>query len=325
MSNKLLVTYNMDHLPEFQIKASYFDTTCHSTDYADLFDTIPNYDYLIPSVKYKLDRKLLLNAGKLKAISTPSTGTDHIDFRTCAELGIEVFSMKNDTEFLSKITATAELAFSHILNIMRKIPSAYLHVLGGKWDASKFCGHELQGKTLGIVGYGRLGKMMGDYGLAFHMSVIAYDPYKTIQMVGIQQVNLDELLSKSDIITLHVHLNDETIGLISRDAFRQMKKGVIIVNTSRGAVVDSNALLNAMRDGTVSGAGLDVIDNELAGNTSMHPLVEYARKHDNLIITPHIGGVTVDSQRKAFVHALEKLIDFDIEVNGLNRKSEIIK
>jgi D-3-phosphoglycerate dehydrogenase / 2-oxoglutarate reductase len=321
MSNKLIVTYKMDHLPEFQKKAGYFDTTCQPIDYADLFDIIPDYDYLVPSVRYKLDRKLLLNAGKLKAISTPSTGTDHIDFLTCEELGIKVFSMKNDTEFLSTITATAELAFSHILNVMRMFPSAYLHVLDGKWDASGFCGHELQGKTLGIVGFGRLGSMMGDYGLAFRMSVIACDPYKTIQTDGIRQVNLDELLCKSDIITLHIHLNDETTGLIGRDAFRQMKRGVIIVNTSRGAIIDSNALLDAMEDGTVSGAGLDVIENELEGNTTVNPLVEYARKHDNLIITPHIGGVTIDSQRKAFIHALEKLINFD--KGALGQHSEV--
>ena len=155
---------------------------------------------------------------------------------------------------------------------------------------------------------------MGDYGLAFRMSVIAYDPFIKIEREGIRQVNFDELLNKSDVITIHIHLNEETRGLIGKDIFRQMKRGVVIVNTSRGAIIDSNALIDAMEDGTVSGAGLDVIDNELAGNTSDHPLVKYARSHEKLIITPHMGGVTIDSQRKAFIHALNKLIDFDKEV-----------
>ncbi|HBE42402.1 MAG TPA: hypothetical protein DDW27_14590 [Bacteroidales bacterium] len=311
MKKKLIVAYNMNHLPDFHARASNFITTCQAIDYIDLFEKIPDYEYLIPSVKYALDRKLLMNAVKLKAISTPSTGTDHIDFTACEELGIKVFSMKNDTEFLSNITATAELAFALILNVIRMIPSANLHVLDGKWDASGFCGRELQGKTLGIIGFGRLGSIMGDYGLAFRMSVIAYDPYKKIQREGIRQVNFDELLNKSDIITIHVHLNDETRGMIGRDVFRQIKRGVVLVNTSRGAIIDSDALIEALEDGTVYGAGLDVIDNELAGNITEHPLVKYARRKSNLIITPHIGGVTVDSQQKAFIHALEKLIDFD--------------
>jgi len=315
MTQKLIIAYNLGHLPDFQEKANYFDTTYLPGNYSDLFATVPDYDYLIPSVKYKLDRELLLNATKLKAISTPSTGTDHIDFQACEELGIKVFSMKNDIGFLSNITATAELAFSHILNVSRKVPSAFRHVLNGEWNSSMFCGRELQGKTLGIVGFGRLGSMMSDYGLAFRMSVIAYDPYKRIDKQGVHQVDFDELLHHSDIITLHLHLNSETTGLIGRDAFRKMKKGVAIINTSRGAIIDTESLLEALNDGTVSGAGLDVIDNELEGNTANHPLVKYAGKHDNLIITPHIGGVTLDSQGKAFSNTLEKLINLDRELH----------
>jgi len=311
MPKKLIVAYNMDHLPEFHKYAGYFMATCQSLDYAGLHNIISDFEYLIPSVKYKLDRNLLRNAAKLKAISTPSTGTDHIDFEACEELGVKVFSMKNDTEFLSDITATAELAFALILNVIRMIPSAYSDVLEGRWDASGFCGRELQAKTLGIIGFGRLGTIISDYGQAFRMSVIAYDPYKTVKKEGIRQVTFNELISKSDIITIHVHLNDETRGMIDRNVFHQMKRGVVLVNTSRGALIDSEALVEAMENGTVYGAGLDVIDNELAGNTTEHPLVKYARRNKNLIITPHIGGVTVDSQQKAFIHALEKLIDFD--------------
>jgi D-3-phosphoglycerate dehydrogenase len=308
---KLIIAYNMDHIPELKQKAGYFDTAFRPVDYDELLEIIPGYDYLMPSIKFRLDRKLLVKAARLRAISSPTTGTDHIDFKACEELGITVFSLKNDTEFLSNVTATAELAFFHILNILRYGPSAFRHVLNGQWDASRFCGRELLGKTLGILGFGRLGRMMGRYGLAFRMSVLACDPYKEVDMEGVRQVGFDELLKESDIITLHVHLNDETRGMINSDAFRKMKRGVVIVNTSRGAIIDSEALIDALEEGKVSGAGLDVIENELAGEISTHPLVRYAREHENLAITPHIGGITVDSQRKAFIHALEKLIDFD--------------
>jgi D-3-phosphoglycerate dehydrogenase len=307
---RLLVCDNLDHLPEFRQKTSqYFETDyiCSECDF-----NIGDYDYLIPSLRYRLDENILAKAVNLKAISTPSTGTDHIDFTACSRLGIDVFSLKDDTEFLSGITATAELAFSLILNVMRKIPSAYRDVLDGNWTPAKFRGFELQGKTLGILGCGRLGSIMIDYAQAFRMNVLVCDPYKQINRPNVRQVVLDELLQESDIITLHVHLNEETKGLIGSVEFWKMKQGVVIVNTSRGAIIDTPALLDALGTCKVMGAGLDVLDGELNTSIGQHPMVEYARTHDNVIITPHMGGVTLESQRKAYMRALDKLIQHSV-------------
>lgn len=303
---RLLVCDNLDHLPEFKQKASQYFETDYIWSECDF--NIGDYDYLIPSLRYRLDENILAKAANLKAISTPSTGTDHIDFASCIKLGIDVFSLKDDTEFLSGITATAELAFSLILNVMRKIPSAYRDVLDGNWTPAKFRGFELQGKTIGILGCGRLGSIMIDYAQAFRMNVLVSDPYKQINRPKVRQVELDELFQQSDIITLHLHLNEETKGLIGPVEFGKMKQGVVIVNTSRGAIIDTPALLDALGSGKVMGAGLDVLDGELNNSIGQHPIVEYAKTHDNVIITPHMGGVTLESQRKAYMRALDKLI-----------------
>jgi D-3-phosphoglycerate dehydrogenase / 2-oxoglutarate reductase len=317
MSRKLIVAHNPEHLPQFREKAHHFDTVYNVGDYSALSDAIADCDYLIPSLRYRLDRKFLMRAKRLRAVATPSTGTDHIDLEACGDLGISVISLKDEVRFLASVTSTAELAFSLILNAMRRVPFAFQHVLGGGWDASMFRGHELQGRIMGIIGFGRLGRMMGEYGLAFRMSVLACDPYRSVDMEGIRQVDLDELLMSSDIITIHVHLNETTAGMIGRDAFLKMKTGVVLVNTSRGAVIDSMALLKALEEGRVSAAGLDVIENELgAGSVYDSPLVKYARDHDNLIITPHMGGVTIEAQIKSFDYTLERLVELDREIYG---------
>ena len=309
---RLLVANDVDHLPEFKKEAAeHFDVVCGQLNYSEITDCIGDFEYLIPMISYRLDDALLSRAAKLKAISTPSTGTDHIDFDLCKRLGVEVFSLKNDTDFLRGITATAELAMALMLNVVRHIPFAFQDALSGNWEHGKWRGLELQDKTLGILGFGRLGSMVADYALAFRMNVIACDPYKRIDRPGVKQVGFDELLETSDIISIHVHLNAETTGLVGADEIGRMKAGAVIVNTSRGAIIDSKALRRALETGALAGAGLDVLDNELDGNIGSHPLIEYARTHQNLVITPHMEGVTVDSQRRAYLRALEKLVAFD--------------
>ena len=309
---RLLVANHVDHLPEFKREAAeHFDVVCGQLNYSEVTDCIGDFEYLIPSISYRLDGAVLSQAARLKAISTPSTGTDHIDFELCKRLGVEVFSLKNDTDFLRGITATAELAMALMLNVIRQVPFAFQDALAGNWEHGKWRGLELQGKTLGILGFGRLGGIVADYALAFRMNVISCDPYKSIDRPGVKQVGFDELIRTSDIISIHVHLNAETAGMVGADEIGNMKAGAVIVNTSRGALIDSMALLRALEDGALAGAGLDVLDGELDGDIGSHPLIEYARTHQNVVITPHMGGVTVDSQRRAYLRALEKLIAFD--------------
>lgn len=308
---RILCNCSIDHIPEAKrILESVGEVTYAEYKYHRLFEAIGEYDALLPSLDVYLDQKLLQRARRLKLIATPSTGTDHIDLKSAAKFGIEVMSLKNDIDFLKKVTATAELAFGLILSITRRIPYAFDSVKQGAWKSKDFRGHELLDKTLGIIGYGRLGEMMARYAHAFGMCVLACDPYKIVHEDFVTQVDFETLLRSADIITIHVHLNEETNGMLSERAFSLMKEGVYIVNTSRGAVMDEEALLRALESGKVAGAALDVICGELEGDFENHPLICYARTHDNLIITPHMGGVTYESQAKAYIFTARKIQRF---------------
>ena len=308
---RILCNYTLDEYPEAKNildSAGLVDYGNYS--YNELKNVLGGYEVLIPSLKFVLDRNFLKKAERLQLIATPSTGTDHIDIKSAGELNIQVISLKGEYEFLQNVTATAEHAFALLFSVIRKIPFAFEHVKQGMWNSDCFRGHELSGKVFGIIGYGRLGEMVSQYAHAFGMYVLAYDPYRKINVLRVKQVELNTLLEESDIISVHVHLNEETKGFISRKEFSIMKKGVFIINTSRGAVIDENAFVESLGNGTIKAAGIDVLAGELTGETSGSALVEYARTHTNLIITPHIGGVTFESQKKAFVFTAQKVKEF---------------
>ena len=308
---RILCNCSINHIPEAQQILEFVGEVIYAEHkYPRLLKVIGEYNALLPSLDIYLDERLLQRAKRLKLIATPSTGTDHIDLNSAATFDIEVMSLKNDIEFLKKVTATAELAFGLILSITRRIPFAFDSAKQGTWNSKDFRGHELLDKTLGILGYGRLGEMMARYAHAFGMCVLACDPYKTIREDFVTQVDFETLLRSADILTIHVHLNEETRGLISEQAFSMMKQGVFLVNTSRGAVIDEGALLRTLESGKIAGAALDVICGELEGGFADHPLIRYARTHDNLILTPHMGGVTYESQAKAYTFTARKIQRF---------------
>ena len=179
----------------------------------------------------------------------------------------------------------------------------------GHWDRDLFTGHQVSGATLGILGYGRLGKMVAEYGKALRMNVLACD-LKEIDAPGVRQVDFDTLLAESDVLTLHIHLTPETHGIIGAAEFGKMKDGVVLINTSRGALIDEEAFVAALESGKVAAAGLDVIHGEWNEDISRHPLIRYAASHSNLIITPHIGGSTWESNRDARLFTARKLIRY---------------
>jgi len=307
----ILCGFELSHIPETRrILESLGEVRYLDYDRAALAELLPEVDVLYTSLKVRVDRELLEQAPRLRCIATPSTGTDHLDLRAAEELGIPVLSLKEEIAFLRSVTATAELAFALILAAMRNLPFAFDAVRAGEWESRRFRGHQVYEKTLGIIGYGRLGEMMGRYGLAFGMRVLACDPYKTIAEPGIEQVDLDTLLHQADVVTVHVHLNNETRGLLSHREFALMKPGAYLVNTSRGAIIDDDAFLRALESGRLAGAGVDVLAGELDGPIGDHPLVQYARAHSNLVITPHMGGVTFESQEKAFAYTAKMLEAF---------------
>lgn len=279
-------------------------------DQSTLLERIHAFDAYYASLHVRADENVLQRAARLRVIATPSTGLDHIDTALAAERGIAVLSLKDDTEFLNGLTATAELAWALLLATIRRLPWAFAAAGAGRWSRDEFRGHQLSGKTLGVLGYGRLGRMVAEYGKAFRMRVLACDRKAVEPAPGVTMVDFDTLLGECDVLSTHIHLTEENRHLIDTAALARMKSNAVIINTSRGGIIDEAALELALRGGRLAGAGLDVIDGEWATNLEDHPLIRYANEFENLVITPHIGGVTHESQRSAFEFTARKLKRF---------------
>lgn len=275
-----------------------------------LLELLPEFDAYYASLEVQVTERVLDKARRLRVIATPSTGTDHLDVAAAAARNIVILSLKDERAFLDGITATAEMAWALLLAVERKLPWSFAAAQRGQWARDRFRGHQLAGKTLGVLGYGRLGAMVADYGLAFRMRVLACDTQPVVPKPGITMVGFDELLGESDIVSIHIHLNDANRRLFNAATLARMKSGAILINTSRGAIIDENALLQALQNGRLGGAGVDVIDGEWNRNLEKHPLISYARDHDNLVISPHTGGVTYESQAMAYRFMAEKLKRF---------------
>ncbi len=278
-----------------------------------LLEKISHYDALIIRLKQKIDQDVMTQGqDRLKAIVTATTGVDHIDMDAAQKNGIAVLSLRGETEFLREIRATAEHTWGLLLSLIRKLPFAFQSVQQGQWQRDYFRGNELYEKTLGIIGYGRLGERVSEFGHAFGMKILAYDPYKDLFPSWITPCNqLKDLLRKSDVVSLHVPLNQQTENLMNQENFGSMKSNALFINTSRGAIVDEVALLQALKSKKLSGAALDVLQNEFKfEQNESHPLVEYSKQNQNLLITPHVGGATYESMTKTEVFMAQKLRNF---------------
>jgi len=265
----------------------------------DMVSTL-NYDVIFcnPNKQnYMLDEYILKHFNG--TILTASTGLNHIDTNYCKQRGIKVLSHKNDIRFLNDLPSTAELAFGLMSSILRNIPSSFDDVKKGNWDYDSHMGHQLKDKTIGIIGYGRLGKMMTDYCYAFGMNALPYDPYKF-------DADFELLLKMSDVISLHVHANDETKHMINKKVLGKMKNNSYIVNTSRGEIVNEHDIVEALRSGKLKGYATDVIEDEY-GNRENSPILNGVKEGLNILVTPHIGGMTWEGQQKAYMWSISKL------------------
>ncbi len=276
---------------------------------AGLLECIGNYDVLIVRLGFRIDRELLEAGHRLRAIVTATTGLDHIDLAHAAQRGIAVLSLRGEYDFLRSVPATAEHTWALLLALIRHIPWAHASVLEGRWVRDAFRGHDLSGRRLGILGLGRIGAKIARYGLAFDMDVAAYDPSPAAQLADVKACgSMAELLRRSDVLSIHVPLTDQTHKLIGAAELKQLPPGALLVNTSRGAVMDEVALLAALASKRLAGAALDVINGEGDQHQlGRMALLSYARLHSNLLITPHIGGATVESMRATEVFMAEKL------------------
>ena len=271
---------------------------------------IAELNVVIIRLKYLIDASMLAQAPALNVISTATTGLDHIDLQAAEKRSITILSLRGETAFLKTVTATAEHTWGLLLALLRHIPQAHAAVVSGDWDRTKFFGRELQGRTLAIVGLGRIGQMVARYGLVFRMRVVAYDPYQTEWVDGVERAeSLRAALSGADVVSVHVPLSRETTHLIGAAEIGALKNGAVVLNTSRGAIIDEAALIDALERGHLRGAALDVIHDEYSPTSGLRDrLIRYAASHQNLLITPHLGGATHDSLEKVEIFMAEKLV-----------------
>jgi D-3-phosphoglycerate dehydrogenase / 2-oxoglutarate reductase len=257
--------------------------------------------------KIFLGEQNLRKLSKLKVICTASTGTNHIDLDFCKKKNIKIISITKDKKIINKISSTAELAFALALSSIRNLIPAYLDVQSRNWDYEKFIGRQMNSLNIGIIGYGRLGKLFYKYCKSFKANVKIYDPF--IKNKSKKFCSIKKLLKDSDLISLHIHSTNNH-KFLNKDKFSLMKKSVIIINTSRGEIIDEKALVIFLKKNKKAKIATDVLSNEIKNKFSSI-LYKYSLKNKNqVIITPHIGGMTIEGQEMAYTHAVYKLSKF---------------
>ncbi len=280
-----------------------------------LLNTVHEYNILAIRVDTNIDKELIDKATNLKIIASATLGIDHINVEYAKEKGIEVISLHG-----ANTAPTAEHVIGLILALSRKIHAAHASVLKGNWKREEFIGTSLEGKKIGIVGFGRIGQHVGKIAIAIGMQLLAYDPYlpdKKFMENNATKMELNALLKDADIITLHMILNEETTGMFNKQKFKLMKPNAFFINCSRGQVINEADLVAALKQNRIAGAALDVYCNEPLENNSQ--LIQYAQEHDNLILTPHIAGSTIESIHNAGMFVATKTKEI-IERNGINNE-----
>jgi D-3-phosphoglycerate dehydrogenase / 2-oxoglutarate reductase len=287
----------------------------------DISDIIHDYHILIVRLKNSINQRIVERAEKLLAVATATTGTNHIDEVLLSERGISVISLKGETEFLNNIFSTAEHTFLLILCVYRNLRLALNHLYKHKWYDSELRGRELHGKNIGIIGYGRLGRMVAEMSRGFGINVCVFDVKENLSFPDyIKRTTLEELLQTSDIVSIHIPLNKNNINFIDKAKMNMMKKGSVLINTSRGEVIDESHLLMLLNSGHISGAGLDVLIGEEMHdfNPEKNPLIQFSKDNPKLVITPHIGGAALDAVEKTDIFIAKKIKKFMENINVKN-------
>ena len=264
-----------------------------------LVEKVGDLDAIIVRSATKVRKDMIDAAKNLKVIGRAGVGLDNIDVEYAKSKGIKVINTPGATSI-----SVAELTIGLILAVMRKIAYGDRETRAGNWPKKKCKGIEMYGKTLGIIGIGRIGREVAKRAKAFGMNVVYYDVYRPGEDVekelGVEYRDLDTLISESDVITLHVPLLPETRHMINRERIEKMKDGAIIINAARGGIVDEEALYNALKSGKLYGAALDVYENEPLKDSKLFEL-------DNIVFTPHIGAQTKEGQQRAGIEIAEKI------------------
>lgn len=272
----------------------------------NLKDILNRVDIFWFRLGYKIDGEVIDEKTKCRFLVSPVTGLDHIDESLCKKYDIKIISLRGEFEFLKTIRATAEHTIALTLALYRNVPDAIIHTRKGEWDRDSFRGRELFNKKVGIIGFGRLGSIVAGYFKAFGCIVGYYDIANKESEEFIKYDSMDSLLRESEIVSIHVNYHQENHHFFTRTHFNKMKNNAILINTSRGGLVDEHALLEALEDMSISGAALDVLHGE--PKIANKELIKFSRNHSNLIITPHIGGNTFESFEKTELFIFKKLM-----------------
>lgn len=272
---------------------------CDGANRSELLSNLGSANAVLIRSATKMDAEAIAAAPNLKIIARAGVGLDNVDVPAATAAGVLVVNAPT-----SNIVSAAELAVSLILAVARNVVPANLALKNGQWKRSQFGGVELQGKTVGIIGMGKIGMLVAQRLAGFDMKFVAYDPYVTTSPNSgpeIKMVALDELLTQSDFVTIHIPKTPETAGLIDAAALAKMKPTAFVINAARGGVLDEVALLNALKSGTIAGAALDVYATEPCTDSPLFGL-------DNVVATPHLGASTEEAQEKAGVAVAESVV-----------------
>src|SRR5579871_2970782 len=281
----------------------------------ELLAIISDYDGMAVRSATKVTAEVIKAAKKLKVIGRAGIGVDNVDVPAATAAGVIVMN----TPFGNSIT-TAEHAIALMMALARELPAANTSTHSGKWEKNRFMGVELTGKTLGLIGAGNIGSIVADRAKGLRMKVVAYDPYLSAERaadLGIEKVELNELLARADFVTLHTPLTHETRGIISADAINRMKKGARLINCARGGLVDEVALKIALDNGHLAGAALDVFEEEPAKSNILFGI-------DKVVATPHLGASTSEAQENVALQVAEQISDYLLTgavTNALNSPS----
>ena len=267
----------------------------------ELAAIIGEYDGLVVRSATKVTAAAIEKANRLKVIGRAGAGTDNIDKDAATKKGIVVMNTPGGNTI-----STCEHTFALMFALLRHIPAAHASMMAGKWDRKSFMGTEVKGKTLGIIGVGRIGGEVAKRALAFEMKVIAYDPILTklkAEALGVELVELDELFTRSDIITVHAPKTDKTVNLINAETFNKMKTSVRIINAARGGIVNEQDLADALKAKKIAGAALDVYTSEPPQNNPFLGL-------DNVVLTPHLAASTDEAQLTVAIDIANQMVDY---------------
>lgn len=292
---KVLITDGLSPKGQQILRAAGIDFHIEHYQPEELIEAIPEYDAVIVRSATKVTQEVIDAGQNLKTIARAGTGIDNIDHRYAESSGIPVLNAPGANSH-----SVAELVFAHLFALLRFIPQANITLRRGEWNKKQYKGHEIAGKTLGIIGFGRIGKITARLALQWDMKVVVYDIVEQTSDQALEFVSLPELLSRADFITLHVPKLKKP--LITKREIGMMKEGVYLINCARGGVIDEDDLLGALNSGKIAGAGLDAFLNEPTPNPELV-------NHPKVSVTPHIGASTVEALDRVGIQIAKKVVN----------------